>query len=102
MIGTENTDKCKIQSVNEGGMIMSMIRLNSNNYICTYENVIEIKADSLEDAIEKAKTYYKNKYHESIKNKEMESMDGVDAEEPIDMFMAQYVKKIPSIIGVLE
>ena len=81
---------------------MSMIRLNSNNYICTYENVIEIKADSLEDAIEKAKTYYKNKYHESIKDKEMEIMDVVDAEETIDMFMAQYVKKIPSIISVLE
>ena len=33
---------------------------------------------------------------------EMEIMDVVDAEETIDMFMAQYVKKIPSIIGVLE
>lgn len=79
-----------------------MIRLNSNNYICTYDNVIEIRANSLEEAVEKAKTYYKRKYHESIKDKEMEIMDIVDEEETIDMFMARYVKKIPSIIGVLE
>lgn len=81
---------------------MSMVRLNSNNYICTYKNVIEIKANSLEEAIEKAKTYYKNKYHESIKDKEVEIMDVVGEEETIDFFMSWYVKKIPSIIGVLE
>ena len=82
--------------------IMSMVRLNSNNYICTYKNVIEIKANSLDEAIEKAKTYYKNKYHESIKDKEVEIMDVVGEEETIDFFMSWYVKKIPSIIGVLE
>lgn len=81
---------------------MSMVRLNTNNYICTYENVIEIKAKSLDEAIEKAKTYYKNKYHELIKDKEVEIMDVVGEEETIDFFMSWYVKKIPSIIGVLE
>lgn len=80
---------------------MAMIRLNSNNYICTYENVIEIVADSLEEAIEKAITYYKNKYHESIKNKEVEIMDVVDNENIIEMSVPEHVKKIPSIIGVL-
>lgn len=81
---------------------MSMVRICSNNYICTYDNVIEIKADSLEDAIEKAKMYYKNKYHESIKDKEVEIMDVVDNEGVIDMFVPRHVKKIPSIIGVIQ
>lgn len=81
---------------------MAIIRINSNNYICTYDNVIEIKADSLEEAIEKAKVYYKNKYHESIMDKEVEIMDVVDNEHAIDMFVPEHVKKIPSIIGVLE
>ena len=78
------------------------IELNSNNYICTYENVIEIKANSLEEAIEKAKSYYKNKYHDSIKDKEIEIMDIVDKENAIDMFVPEHVKKIPSITSVLE
>ena len=45
---------------------MAMIRLSVGNYICTYEGIIEIRADRLEDAVEKAVIYHKDKYHRSI------------------------------------
>ena len=42
---------------------MAMIRLTAGNYICTYEGIIEIRAERLEDAVEKAVIYHKDKYH---------------------------------------
>lgn len=81
---------------------MATIVLDSDNYICTYDDVIEIKADSLEAAIEKAKIYYKNEYCKSIKDEEMDFMDIMDNYDIIDIFVSQHVKKIPCVISVLQ
>ena len=57
---------------------MAMIRLTEGNYICTYEGIIEIRADRLEDAVEKAVIYHKDKYRRSIEGIETDA--GVIAE----------------------
>lgn len=80
---------------------MAMIRLTAGNYICTYEGIIEIRADRLEDAVEKAVIYHKDKYRRSIEGIETDTGEIAEKEKKIDMLVPKYVCRIPGIIGVL-
>lgn len=80
---------------------MAMIRLSAGNYICTYEGIIEIRADRLEDAVEKAVIYHKDRYHRSIEGIDTDAGEIAEKEKKIDMLVPKYVCRIPGVIGVL-